>query len=111
MKAPSFALLLAGFVVWSGAFLLLYAVQATGCHLGWHQVEVGPSSALRLLLVAIFLLVLTLLVWLVWHTKAQQNRLQTEEFKLLLQIAVLLQLAALCATMINYGGVLWLTLC
>jgi ABC-type xylose transport system permease subunit len=111
MKAPSFALLLAGFVVWSGAFLLLYAVQATGCHLGWHEIQIGPSSALRLLLVSLFLLVLTLMGWLVWYTRAQRNRLEAEEFKSLLQIASLLQLAALVATLINYGGVLWLTLC
>ena len=59
MKAPVFVLLLTGFVIWAGAFLLLYAAQATGCHLGWHRIEFGPISGLRLLLAVMLVVVNT----------------------------------------------------
>lgn len=49
-------LLLAGFTVWSGAFVLLYALQALGCAYGWSQH--------RLVLIAAFVLSLLPLGWL-----------------------------------------------
>lgn len=111
MKAPSFALLLSGFVIWSGAFLLLYAIQATGCHLGWHQIQIGPISALRLLLVAILLMLLVVVGWLVWHTSKPRRDQGAEEIRILSEITRLLQIAALASTVIVYAGVAWLTLC
>ncbi|HEV7346253.1 MAG TPA: hypothetical protein VGN60_11545 [Devosia sp.] len=49
-------LLIAGFTIWSGAFVLLYGVQALGCAYGW------PHH--RLVLIAIYLLSLAPLGWL-----------------------------------------------
>lgn len=110
--SPSpFLLMLAGFVMWSAAFLLLYATQATGCHLGWHQITVGPTSGLRLLLLAIFVIVLALMGRLFWSTKAALNQPQQDESRSLIQIAVMLQFAAVVATLITYAGVSWLMLC
>lgn len=111
MKAPAFVLLLTGFVIWAGAFLLLYAAQATGCHLGWQRIEFGPFSALRLLLAAMLVLVLALIGGLHWYGKRALGEPQTDEAKLLTKIAGILQAAALVSTLITYGGVLWLTLC
>lgn len=111
MKAPSFVLLLSGFVIWSGAFLLLYAIQATGCHLGWHQIQIGPISALRLLLVAILFVLLALVGWLVWHTSKVPRGQAAEEVRVLSEITRMLQIAALASTVIVYAGVVWLTLC
>lgn len=111
MKVSPFALVLTGFVIWSGAFLLLYGVQATGCHLGWHQVDVGPTSALRLLLGFMLVAILALIGGLHWITTRALTEPQTDEVRLLHKIAGMLHAAALVATLITYGGVMWLTLC
>lgn len=111
MKISPFLLLLTGFVIWSGAFLGLYGAQATGCHLGWHQVEIGPISALRLLLAV--MLVATVLLIAGLHVIAARSlgEPQSENARLLIKIGGMLQAAALVATVITYGGVMWLTLC
>lgn len=44
--------LLAGFTVWSAAFLGLYIIHAVGCEWGWHAREVGGLGLLRAVLVA-----------------------------------------------------------
>lgn len=111
MKAPTFPLLLTGFVIWSGAFLLLYGAQATGCHLGWHEMKIGPTSALRLLLAAMLVATLALIGGLHLYAKKTLEEPVTDEAKLLRKIAAMLQVAALVATLITYGGVFWLTLC
>lgn len=49
-------LLIAGFTIWSLAFVLLYALQALGCAYGWSQH--------RLILIAAFILCLLPLAWL-----------------------------------------------
>lgn len=111
MKTFPFAGLLAGFILWSGAFLLLYAVQATGCKLGWQEIAVGPISLLRLLLSALLLSTLGLLyaAALLWlrpaldATEGDRHRL--------LRIAKLVHLAAAVATLLTFGGIFWLSLC
>lgn len=111
MKLSPFVLLLTGFVIWSGAFLLLYGVQATGCHLGWHQLDVGPTSALRLVLAFMLIVTLGLIGGLHWYATRELTEPQTDEARLLHKIAGMLHVAALVATVITYGGVMWLTLC
>lgn len=55
-RAQPFAMLLAGFVLWSVVFVALYGVQATGCRLGWHGIEIaGPVTLQRAVLVLMFL--------------------------------------------------------
>lgn len=49
-------LLVAGFTIWSGAFVLLYGLQALGCAYGW------PYH--RLVLIAAYAVSLTPLGWL-----------------------------------------------
>jgi hypothetical protein len=45
-------LLVAGFVIWSSAFVVLYGLNGLGCEAGWHQRGVGPVSLLRAVLLA-----------------------------------------------------------
>lgn len=111
MKVSPFVLLLTGFVIWSGAFLLLYGVQATGCHLGWHRLDVGPISALRLLLAVMLAATVGLIGGLHWYATRELTVPQTDEARLLRTIASMLQVAALVATVITFFGVMWLTLC
>lgn len=49
-------LMVAGFTVWSGAFVLLYALQALGCEYRW------PHH--RMILVAAFVFSILILGWL-----------------------------------------------
>lgn len=49
--------LLAGFLVWSGAFVLLYALQALGCRFGWNEMALGPLDLHRAVLIGVFGLV------------------------------------------------------
>ncbi|MGP9822811.1 hypothetical protein ACTZWW_22520 [Salinarimonas sp. NSM] len=53
--------LVAGFLVWSSAFLVLYGLHALGCAWGWEARAVGPTSALRLVLVLAWALHVALL--------------------------------------------------
>ncbi|MBC2773657.1 hypothetical protein H6M51_12350 [Rhizobium sp. AQ_MP] len=111
MKVSPFVLLLTGFVIWSGAFLLLYGVQATGCHLGWHRLDVGPISALRLLLAVMLAATVGLIGGLHWYATRELTEPETDEARLLRTIAGMLQVAAMVATVITFFGVMWLTLC
>lgn len=38
----------AGLLIWSSCFVLIYAVASGGCNLGWQSLSVGPVSLLRL---------------------------------------------------------------
>lgn len=70
---PALLWFVAGYVVWSLAFVALYAVQALGCEWGWHLREAGPVSLQHLVLGAIFaghvavIAALLLVVWRWWH--------------------------------------------
>ena len=69
---PALLWFVAGFVVWSIAFVALYAVQALGCEWGWHLRDVGPVSQQHLVLGAIFaghvavIALLSLIAWRWW---------------------------------------------
>jgi hypothetical protein len=47
-------LLVAGFILWSSAFVILYSVQALGCRLGWDEVGFGPVTLNRGVLLAVW---------------------------------------------------------
>ncbi|MFP3943103.1 MAG: hypothetical protein ACLFWF_04385 [Alphaproteobacteria bacterium] len=47
--------LVAGFLLWSSAFLMSYGAHALGCEYGWDRLSLGPVSALRLVLIGILL--------------------------------------------------------
>ncbi|MBR0556905.1 hypothetical protein J5J10_14550 [Ciceribacter sp. L1K23] len=104
MTRNPFIALLAGFVVWSAAFLFLYGLQATGCHLGWHTVDFGGISLLRvLLLVSLIATIGTLLV-------IRLRLRPAGETGLLARIVNLANLAAVISTFC-FVGVAWLTMC
>lgn len=56
MNGRRLALLVAGFLVWTSAFIVLYAMLSVGCRFGWDDVELTPGLTLqRVQLVVIFL--------------------------------------------------------
>lgn len=53
--APARLLLaIAGFLIWSSAFVLLYGVNAIGCEWGWRRFDLGPLSLQRGALIVIW---------------------------------------------------------
>ncbi len=105
---PLFAMIL-GFLVWSAAFLLLYGVQATGCHLGWHQAPLwGSVSALRAILAAIVLVALVATLIVAFRVR----RIAGDEVDAFAgNVAVYVAIAAFVSTGFCLMGVFWLTLC
>jgi hypothetical protein len=63
-RNQAFVFMALGFAIWTLAFSLLYAVQATGCELGWHRQSVGPLSLLRGLLIILWVAHMAALAWL-----------------------------------------------
>lgn len=57
--------LVAGFLVWSSAFLVLYGLHALGCAWGWDAREAGPANLLRLVLVGAWIVHLAIVGLLV----------------------------------------------
>ncbi|WP_128254507.1 hypothetical protein [Falsirhodobacter deserti] len=91
-------LLVSGFVIWSGAFLLIYALHATGCALG---VRAEVLRALLILAFAVFVSAGFVPLWLAIRRRRG----------LLGQSAVIATVAALVATVLTFSTVLWLGLC
>lgn len=106
--------LLAGFIVWSAAFVALYSMLSIGCAFGWDQAFFGPISVQRLALVG--LLVVSLFAgWWVVRIAADRRRtaggsgLALRPF--METAAWMAAWAALGSTLFSLGPVLFLTAC
>ncbi|WP_136683585.1 hypothetical protein [Falsirhodobacter xinxiangensis] len=89
-------LLIAGFVIWSAAFLAVYAVQATGCAIG---MEAGLLRGLLILCVAVGLVAGAIPLWL------------ARRGGVLGQSAAIAAAAAMASTLLTLSGVFWLGPC
>lgn len=109
------AAMLSGFLLWSGAFLAIYGAQATGCSLGWHTIAlVGPLTIQRAVLLGLFAIVLAGHVVLVRRSNAmtaQDDAINAETAGFMRAAASRLALIATVASIISFGGVVWLTAC
>jgi hypothetical protein len=93
-------LLVAGFTIWSAAFVLLYALQALGCAYGWGDLH-------RPILVVAYLASLLPLVWL-----SLQRPYDTGEPQTSLSVAARwANRAALAAAILVYLPVTFVTAC
>ena len=109
-----FLLLLSGFVLWSVAFVMLYAVQALGCRLAWDVVPLaGPVGLHRAVLVALFagFVALHLLLYLLLRRSPEASGRQTGPRPFAAQASAHLGLVALGAAVFTFFGVTWLTTC
>lgn len=111
MRTFPFVGLLAGFTLWSGAFLLLYAMQATGCKLGWHEVPLGPTSLLRIVLSGVLLSALALFYLMAKRWLRPTEDATDDERQHLLSISARVHLAATASTLMTFAGIFWLSLC
>jgi hypothetical protein len=75
-----FGLLLAvgGLIVWSSAFVFLYAVLSLGCVYGWHRPELAGISLLTGLLALVWLAHIAALVWLQWYGLSRWRQIRAE---------------------------------
>ena len=106
-----FAMLLAGFVLWSLAFVVLYGTQATGCRLGWHTYAIfGGMTLQRLVLILLFLGLLVLHLMLYRLVRRSGNG-KDRPRNFTRQASLLLAAAALGASVFCFAGVFWLSPC
>jgi hypothetical protein len=116
MRHP-LVMITATFVVWTTAFLVLYAAQATGCHLQLqHATLSGPGlgtvSILRLALIGLAIVSLasvTATILLLRRARLTHLAPATETF--IRAVCSHVCLASLCATLFCFAGVVWLTPC
>ena len=66
-RIPPLFLMAAGFGIWASAFVVLYSAASLGCELGWNQISLGAISALRTILIAIWLIHMAALTGLFWY--------------------------------------------
>lgn len=107
--------MMAGFLVWSAAFVALYSVLSVGCAYRWDEIAVvGPLSLQRVVLVALLLVSLGA-GWVVIriadaHRKAAGGKgLSLKPF--VESVAWLAAWAALASTLFSLGPVFFLTSC
>ena len=102
-----------GFILWSALFIILYAVQATGCHLGWHQVLfIGELSLLRV--VMLLLLSVAFVMSLLVYRQAKLSQVASDDGRtrsFFLEVGTYVWFAALAAIPLCFAGVGLLKLC
>lgn len=103
--------LIAGFTVWSIAFVALYAMLSVGCAFGWHLMPVaGPVTVQRIVLVALFALSIGAAVGTVVLARAA-SRAEPRGSPDLARIGMLAAWAALASSVVNFGPVFFLSAC
>ena len=108
-EAKSVAVLLAGFLIWAGAFLLIYFTQATGCRLGWQEIAIfGELSLQRGFLVMLYLMAFGLHLGLILALGRGEA---PAHGTFVHQAGRTLSIAALAASLFCFAGVFWLTAC
>ena len=106
-------LLIAGMMIWSSAFVMLYAGLSIGCVFGWHVMALGPISLLRVVLIGVWLLHLALIAGLLFWTH-RRKRVAEEGIEIETFFAGNVFVATVVAgvvTVINYAPILGLSLC
>ena len=103
----------AGFAAWAAVFVVIYGMQAVGCRLEWHQVELlGSISLQRLLQISIYALGLALSFVLYRHLSSLRRRTPHDATSgFLARVSTYGALAAFAAVALSFAGVLWLSAC
>ncbi|WP_201159620.1 hypothetical protein [Rhodoplanes elegans] len=104
-------LLVAGFVIWSSAFVLLYAASSIGCAAGWERTTVAGTSLLRALLVLLWIAHLGALVALVIYTWRRRPGGPGGTATFVRRVAVGAGTAALVATLWTGAPIVATTMC
>lgn len=105
----------AGFVIWSSAFVLLYAALSIGCRFGWDRWELGIGLTVqRAVQVVLLFAHLAAGAWLV-HWSARRDRAaaaeQTPPARFLGRVGYMVSVAALASTAFSFFAVFAVTAC
>lgn len=106
--------MLAGFIVWSAAFVAVYAMLSIGCAFGWDQSFLGPVSVQRLVLAGLLVVSLGAGWWVVRIAADRRKAAGGSGITLrpfMETAAWMAAWAALASTLFSLGPVLFLTAC
>lgn len=109
---PARLLLMAGgFVIWSGAFVVLYGALSVGCELGWHETFLaGPLTLQRAMLVILFVLsVAAGAAWIVLLARSARESEGTARF--IDRVSLLVAWAGLGSIVFSFFAVFGLSSC
>ncbi len=115
MRTSPLLSIMAGFVLWAGLFVLLYGVQATGCHLAGNGASAlaGTHPTLRWALMILAAFGITAVALLCWNKRAGRRAAEkpdeTTEFTR--EVSRYVWLGAAVATPFTFFGVAFLRLC
>ncbi|AHB49246.1 hypothetical protein W911_13815 [Hyphomicrobium nitrativorans NL23] len=103
----------AGFVAWAAVFVVIYGMQAVGCRLAWHEVELfGSISLQRLQQISLYAVGLVVSFVLYRHLSSERRRTPSDATAgFLARVSTYGALAAFAAVAISFAGVLWLSTC
>lgn len=112
-SAANLLVLVAGLVIWSSAFVSLYALLSVGCAFGWEARSIGPVSVQRAVLLAVWLghlAVLALLVAWVWR-RACRAKGDEEMAGFFARTALGAAGVSVAVTLVNYAPIIGLSAC
>ncbi|MGE6738893.1 hypothetical protein ACQKGC_01300 [Allorhizobium pseudoryzae] len=108
MRHP-LVLITATFIAWSLAFLVLYATQATGCHLSAERAN--AITMLRIVLCGLAILSIAGVVALARYMRRQTFAEASDADRFLRTVGSRVSIAAIVAAIFCFAGVFWLTPC
>jgi hypothetical protein len=112
-SAANLLLYCAGLILWSSAFIALYAGLSIGCAFGWEDRSLGPLSLQRWMLLGLWLGHLGLLALATAWMRRRARRLaaRDELARFLARVNLWAMVAALAITVVNFLPVAWLSAC
>lgn len=90
--------LIAGYLVWSLCFVVLYSLLSVGCEAGWHHYRLLGINLLSWLLVLAWLLHVAAAAWLVWRVKSSDPEQLERNGRFMRRVTLLLHVTALAGT-------------
>lgn len=104
--------MICGFILWSLLFIVFYGLQATGCHMGWNDVQFFGFSLLRIVMVSLLGLSITGMVLAVLQLRKQHcSETDGATAAFASEVGGYIWLAACGAVPLCFAGAIWLTLC
>lgn len=112
MKAPGLVWAIAGFVIWSVAFVTIYSLHGIGCASGWEAIRVGPTSLQRLVQVLLWVAFLPPLLALALRLRRFRQKFPADTARRWLAlVGETIAWAGLAATLITFASTITASVC